>query len=130
MNQSNLDFRQNRRGSGKCIVCVQDSLPNRNVCRKHYIVDVANFCLGKADTRTVDSLINKLDKTPYCPYTGETLVIGLNTHLDHILSKKNHPELKSDLSNVEWISEKANLAKGAMNRDEFIQFCKIVCSRF
>ncbi|WP_146134153.1 hypothetical protein [Chlorogloea sp. CCALA 695] len=130
MTALNLQFRASRRGSGKCVVCKEDALKNRNVCKKHYVVDIAKASLGRADLQTVQILIEKFELNPFCIYTGEKLTLGINAHLDHILSRKNHPELKEDLDNVEWISEKANLAKNSMDKEEFIEFCKLIYSRF
>lgn len=122
------DERANRVLSGKCRVCKEFVLPNKKVCRKHYVVDVANKTLGIATSTTADRLLVQLDNNPYCPYTGEALVLGVNAHLDHILSLKNRPDLKGDLDNIEWISETANLSKNGFNKDEFINFCKIVAT--
>jgi hypothetical protein len=122
------DERANRILLGKCRVCKEPVLPNRRICRKHYVVDVANKTIGVATSAVADQLLARLDNNPYCPYTKEALVLGVNAHLDHILSLKNRPDLKGDLENIEWVSETANLAKNGFNKDEFINFCKIVAT--
>ena len=121
--------RNNRLAVGKCKYCSQPYLPSKLVCRKHYVVDIASKTLGVAKATLATELLRRFDANPYCPYTGELLVLGINAHLDHILSLKNRPDLKGDINNVEWISETANLSKNGFNKDEFIEFCKIVAKR-
>lgn len=77
-----------------------------------------------------EELLARFHQNPYCPYTGEVLTLGVNAHLDHIKSQKNHPELKGDINNIEWVSEAANLSKNGFNKDEFIEFCKLVAKSF
>lgn len=115
---------------GICRACNNPCIPTKAVCEKHYILDVCNKTLGKADGNTVSILLNRFYSNPYCPYTGEKLKLGFNVHLDHIKSKKNRPDLSNDIDNVEWVSELANLSKNGFNKDEFIEFCKLVASRF
>lgn len=122
--------RRNRLSSGLCSYCKNIALPNKQVCEKHYVVNIASKNLGKACSDTVEILLDKFHKNPYCPYTGEYLNLGVNVHLDHIKSVKNHPELQGDLNNVEWISETANLSKNGFNKEDFIAFCKNVAKRF
>ena len=124
------DERLNRTMLGQCRVCKESALLNKRVCRKHYIVDVASKTLGVASSSIANELLKRFASNPHCPYTGELLVLGLNAHLDHILSLKNRPDLKGDINNVEWVSEIANLSKNGFNKDEFVEFCKIVAERY
>ena len=61
-----------------------------------------------------------------CPYTGAPLIPGDGMHLDHIKSKALHPELSKNLSNLMWISEWANWAKGMLSPQEFVDKCQSV----
>jgi 5-methylcytosine-specific restriction endonuclease McrA len=126
----NTISKQARAAKGLCRHCTSKQMPGRNICDRHYITDVASKSLGKANKEIVDILFKRFQENPYCPYTGELLVLGINAHLDHIKSQKNHPELKGDINNVEWISEQANLSKNGFNKDQFIEFCKLITSRF
>jgi len=82
--------------------------------------------LGRCDNQVTAILIDRFNNNPVCPYTGEMLVLGVNAHLDHIESRRNRPDLARDIDNLEWISEKANLAKNGMSKNEFIQFCSLI----
>lgn len=58
-----------------------------------------------------------------CRYFKWPLELGVNTQLDHILPTKRWPELAADLSNMQWISWKANQFKGDRTHDEIIVIC-------
>ncbi len=118
----------NRLKKGECKFCNQLRLPNHNrLCEKHWFVSIATFNIGIATTEIANILKQKLVSQNYkCPYTGEILIPGVNCHLDHIYSKHRFPELKSNLDNVEWVSEKANIAKQTMTKKEFTDFCGII----
>jgi len=122
--------RRSRVSNGLCRICAEQSLLNKGFCEFHYVTDISSHSLGKCDKETVLILLKRFKENPFCPYTGEKLVLGINAHLDHTKSQKNHPELKGDIDNVEWISEQANLSKNGFNKEEFIQFCKLIASRF
>ncbi len=128
--QLSRDFRDKQRSKELCESCSNKILPNRNICEKHYVVSVAKACLGKADSKTVDVLLKRFHENPVCPYTEKVLVLGVNAHLDHIKSRKNHPELVSSIDNVEWIHETANLCKSSFDKDDFIAFCKFVANKY
>jgi 5-methylcytosine-specific restriction endonuclease McrA len=92
------------------------------------VSNCAKAALGRCDNQVTAILIDRFNRKPVCPYTGEMLVLGVNAHLDHIESKRNRPDLARDINNLEWISEKANLAKNGMSKDEFIQFCSLIAA--
>lgn len=123
-------YRQRNIAKGKCRVCSQDALPKKRVCRKHYVIDVASKTLGVASLSVANELLKRFDDKPFCPYTNEPLTLGVNAHLDHILSLKNRPDLRRDINNVEWISETANLSKNGFNKNDFIEFCKLVAKNY
>lgn len=122
--------RKSRPDRGLCRVCTEPVIAGKRVCEKHYVVDIISKTLGKADSKTADILLIRFYQNPFCPYTGEALTLGVNAHLDHVLSLKNRPDLKGDINNIEWVSETANLSKNGFNKDEFINFCKVVANRF
>lgn len=134
-NQSKLavtrSFNRNSRElKGLCRYCKLEAIPNKRVCEKHYIIDISSKTLGVGNIDIAKELLRRFHENPYCPYTGDPLMLGVNAHLDHILSLKNRPDLKGDIDNVEWVSETANLSKNGFNKDEFIKFCKLVSRRF
>jgi len=55
-----------------------------------------------------------------CAYTGELIVLGVNDSLDHILPTSKFPKLRSDPTNVEWVTRKVNCMKWDSTREEFI----------
>lgn len=128
--ENQAKHKRQRLEKGLCKHCSRPILPARKVCEWHCLVDLAATSLGRANSALVEALLKKYKSNPVCPYTGEKLIIGLNAHLDHIYPGSRYPELKDTLDNVEWISEKANLAKNDMTKNEFIYFCKLVSSRF
>jgi 5-methylcytosine-specific restriction endonuclease McrA len=103
-------------------------LPESNhYCEWHYFSDVAKSRLGKADKCTVEALRVKFyESNCLCPYTNKTLVLGVNASLDHKLPVSRYPEKRSSLDNVEWVSARANDAKGNLTTQEFIEFCHTV----
>ena len=120
--------RQNRLSNGQCLYCIQARLPNNQLCLKHWFIGRAWANLQSKTVVMGKKLEEKLISQNYrCPYTNEILIPGINCHLDHIYPKHRFPELSSDINNVEWVSEKVNLAKRVMTKKEFIDFCKTVC---
>jgi 5-methylcytosine-specific restriction endonuclease McrA len=129
--RSQSSERLNRINSGLCRYCKSPRIEGHStLCKKHYVTNVAQHSLGRCDLETVGILISRFEENPVCPYTGEALILGTNAHLDHIVSRKNDPSLSTDINNVEWISDKVNIAKNEMNKDDFIQFCKSIAVRF
>lgn len=113
--------------NGLCKHCKRPNLTTSNVCEDHYISNVSRCRLGSGNKEAAKKLKDKLITQNYlCPYTGEKLVVGVNAHIDHIMPACRFPELSGDLSNVEWVSDKANLAKRDMTKEEFLSFCQRV----
>ena len=55
-----------------------------------------------------------------CPYSGEKLILGVNTHLDHIKPKSKHNHLARDLSNLQWTTRVVNVMKQDLEEDDFL----------
>ncbi len=131
-NRAKYNERQRKRKNnhleqGFCQFCKSVKLPFNTRCEEHYISNVCLSRLGSGTKETVKKLKDKLIAQNYlCPYTGEKLIVGVNTHIDHILPTCRFPELSGDISNVEWVSDKANLAKHDMTKEEFLSFCQRV----
>ena len=125
------NYRLKNMEQGKCRFCTRDILPTSNrYCERHLISDMATKSIGTGDRKTIDVLLERLQNNPYCPYTGEKLILGVNAQLDHVLSRKNHPEKASDINNLEWVTSRANYAKDSLDKEDFIKLCKLVASRF
>lgn len=119
---------QKRLAKGLCLYCIQPRMPNHSqLCQKHWFIGRAWANLRSKTVTMGKKLEQKLIAQNYkCPYTNEVLVPGINCHLDHIYPKHRFPELSKDINNLEWVSEKVNLAKRIMTKKEFIDFCEIV----
>lgn len=123
--------KQLRLEKGLCLICIKSRLVGHDLfCEYHYFVNVAKGAVGKCDRKTVDILRTKLDNQGHIyPYTGRKLVLGLNTHLDHIYPKQRFPELANNLDNLEWVSDRANIAKNDMTKLEFLALCETIVSK-
>lgn len=111
---------------GLCKLCNNARLPNsKYLCEKHYILSAARTALNISTNEVYYILKGKLDKQKWlCPYTGKKLVLGENTHLDHIFPTSRFPELRYSAENLEWVLDIVNLAKSNLTKDEFIILCK------
>jgi hypothetical protein len=123
--------RLTRLSMGLCGKCDRRRLPShQTMCEFHFVKNSAAFGLGKSDNATTQALLDKLSQqNRTCSYTGDLLQLGVNAHLDHIYPSSRFPELANSLDNVEWVSVRANLAKGDMTKNEFLEFCELVVRR-
>ncbi len=115
------------KAEGRCRECGNQVVPGLAVCAKHWMFGLARNNLGTSLIEMSAALFNKLVKQQWsCPYTGRELVPGSNIALDHILPVSRFPEQSTDLSNVEFVSEDINKAKGDLTKEEFIDLCRAV----
>jgi len=63
-----------------------------------------------------------------CFYTGQAIRIGVDATLDHRTPRSRGGSFEID--NLQWVSERVNLAKRALMHDEFIQLCTTIAGRF
>ncbi len=116
--------------SGRCYTCGKSKLKNSRYCELHYIRSAMRYAFGHSRIADAKILLAKFKTNGQkCPYTGEPLILGGNTHLDHILPRSRFPDLINSIDNVEWVSGVANRAKGTMTKDEFLSKYKIVYTR-
>lgn len=120
-----------RMADGLCRDCKKPQIAYSNTyCAIHYVIDISSGAIGVRSKDVALRLLEKLEKQDFiCPYTGDKLVLGLNAQIDHINPRSRFPELISNLENLEWVSKRANLAKGDMTKEEFIEFCRLIISR-
>lgn len=62
-----------------------------------------------------------------CPYTGAELAPDDSTEMDHKVPISRGGT--NDLSNLQWLSRRANQAKADMTHDEFVALCALVSGR-
>ena len=113
-----------RQAAGTCVGCGDSAVlaamvGNQNaLCEACYYRKTANRRLGSP--RYAPLLREKfLAQDGRCPYSGESLTLGLNATLDHILPTSRYPELRGDPANVEWVIDWVNLMKQDATPDEF-----------
>ena len=107
----------NRRG------CKNPKLQYSKLCEKCYLKQKSVQQLGNVHFWKELKLL--LEQQQYkCPYTGNDLILGLNTSLDHIVSKKLDNSKAKDLNNIQWVDFQVNMAKGHLTHQQFIDFCK------
>lgn len=111
--------------NGTCPACgKQPVLPAMrgkrwSFCERCYFKKTSTDCLKTAAHAEI--IGQKLKGQNYrCAYTGEEIILGLNDSLDHVLPVSKFPELRSDPTNVEWVTRKVNCMKWDSTRDEFI----------
>ena len=114
--------------NGGCDQCGNPTLPNAQTCEKHYLQDVASNRMGSTrywtDLKRIwDEQIGK------CAYSDEKLVLGVNASLDHIVPISQRPDLKSDVSNVQWVSRRMNVIKNDLTESEMYALFKSVLKK-
>ena len=116
---------------GLCVVC---GCPNvlegqkqkaRPKCETCYLKNVASSVCGD---RSSWELLKELwdDCGAVCALSGEPITLGTNAHLDHILPRSTHPELKDQPSNWQWTHEEINQMKRALTPERFVELCEKV----
>ena len=109
---------------GLCIRygCPHQAHENSKLCPDHFYMSVAQNTLK--DVGLWKDLVALAEKQNHiCPLTGDTLKAGINMSLDHIKPVSRFPELKTKLTNLQWITKWANTAKMNLDLDEFVANC-------
>lgn len=116
-----------RKKDGVCYKCgAPVSYKSHNLCTVCLFKKYSDHATGV--TKHWKFLQDLLSVQDYkCPYTGETIVFGLNASIDHIIPRthKNYPG-DNDLNNLCWTTQKTNLIKNNMDKSELILFCEAV----
>jgi transposase-like protein len=126
-----MDWRGKRKESGLCGNCNSQVMPGSRVrqCEKHWYGTVACGRLG--DSLLWPQLREMAERQQFrCVYTGETLVPGVNMSLDHIMPTSRFPHLAGEITNVQWVTKKINVMKGARTHDEFVALCRLIANTF
>lgn len=97
------------------------------VCITCYMKSAARLHLGSSTLWKI--LLDKLENQNYlCPYTGDTLILGINASVDHIKPKSKFSELQHDPVNIEWVTLSVNKAKQALTQEEFLHLVKKIAN--
>lgn len=78
---------------------------------------VSRYGFKMSEWKTAEEILRRQNYT--CPYSGATLVLGVNASLDHRLSKSKHPHLKNRWSNIQWVDWYINNIKQTLSPSEF-----------
>lgn len=112
---------------GQCSKCTKPIHLHLTQCLRHHVASLWHWNRGSSKSYVVKSLVEKLGRQGgKCPYTGESIEIGVNAELDHIKPKSRFPDLIDDLDNVEWVSSRINRAKHHLTKEEFVDLCRCV----
>ena len=105
----------------QCLDCGEPTVPNGGRCRVCYVKRVSVKRTGSV--KNWELLDDKFDKqNGVCPYTGRSLMIGVDADLDHI--KPSSCGGTNDLENFQWIFHKANQMKWNYPEEEFLGLVK------
>ena len=106
---------------GKCCQCGKDTLSGKNYCEKHYLMmtSLTNLKTQKhwADLK---KLIVKQDYK--CAITGDSISLDGDIQLDHIIPLYRGG--KKEISNVQWVTRRANWFKRACTQEELLELCE------
>lgn len=131
----------------KCMVKRGRSIRTKNLsdgvcyhCRKPRLENSSHLCLDCWIKATSIRRLNKsykkelkllLEEQDYkCPYTGDTLICGSNTSLDHTQCASKNRDKEKSLENMSWVSFWANMAKSDLTIKEFYENCKKVVNMY
>lgn len=122
-----------RVAAGVCRSCVKPPAFGSQVCEDHWFAHRATQRLGLGgNTRERGQALKSIlaAQNYRCPYTGRKLVPGINASVDHIKPGSKHPELRGDLSNIQWVDDVVNRMKQDLSHDEFLELCSLITKRF
>ncbi len=98
------------------------------LCEDHYYKKVSFGRMGSADYWSL--LRDKAyEQKMLCAISGDDLIPGENMSLDHIKPESRYPHLRSERSNVQWVTKWVNIAKSNLDMDEFVKRCVNIASR-
>lgn len=114
--------RENNKANGLC-VCGRQPRENGNKCDTCWLRDKAQEVLGRGKEWVL--LLDLLEKQQFrCAYTGESLVLGVNASIDHIIPVCAGG--KDSIDNLQFVTRRINSMKSDCSHDEFIRLCKLV----
>jgi len=108
---------------GLCTTCSSPRLAHGKVCRECYLKRVASQN-GLTSAGWVDLLELYEKQNGVCAYSGETLVFGDNSSLDHITPVSAGGT--SELSNLQWTTKTVNQIKRDLSEDEFLRLVNLI----
>jgi hypothetical protein len=121
-----------RKARGLCHNCSSPQAFNSVSCEKHWFAARATQRLGLGPDvigrgQALKAILEAQDYR--CAYTGIPLVCGVNASVEHKIPTSKRPDLKGDLSNIEWLDVTVNRMKTDMTHDEFLGMCALIAER-
>lgn len=121
--------RKERIKRGICLTCKSRKIHQGFSCYQCLLRKIAGFNFGKpARWEELHRLFES--QNGKCYYTGDSIEIGVNASLDHILPVSRFPSRKHDITNVCWTTRQMNSFKSDSTIDELVLICKIIMERF
>lgn len=106
--------------SGQCMKCSKPALITTGViCATCYFKQVAIMSMYKYSLWPALKVLWEQQKG-HCAYTGVPLQLGVDAALDHKYPCNRFPELRADLSNVQWVHKAVNDMKHTFTHEEFL----------
>lgn len=118
-----------RQQAGFCVRCAHGTPATAGVlCLRCWFKKIASDSLGargNANNPTADALQLLWEKqSGKCALTGATLIPASNASIDHVLPKARGGD--DSISNLQWVTFYANVAKRDLTHSEFVALCEQV----
>ena len=118
--------RLERKAAGLCVSCPKEAVTESR-CFKCWLRMKADRYLGRPGASKI-LLATWNKQRGRCAYTGVLLIPGPHASLDHIMPASRGG--KNTAENLQWCVTSVNIAKSALNHEEFIELCRLVSRRF
>lgn len=109
-----------------CVVkgCKKETLLySKSFCKIHYLTYLAYRCLGRGTYENAKLLEELLEKQNWkCYYTGEFLILGKNTSIEHKIPISRGGENK--IENLAFVIPLVNFWKGRRTEQEFLNLVR------
>jgi hypothetical protein len=117
-------WRDTNLANGMC-ECGRPPVEKTKHCKTCYLKATCQQSLG--DTRRYEELGNLFDKQQgYCPYSGKSLTLGVDTALDHKKAKSKGGS--NHISNLQWTHKLVNQMKWDSNERDFIEMALLIAA--
>ena len=118
-------IRLRNKENNKCIECGNDRLENTKYCEKHYY-KMLTYKAMKSEKYWKELRDKFYKQNERCFYTGDKLIHGINSSIDHIIPKSSKSNKVYTIDNLVWCTREVNLAKRHTSIENFIILCKKV----
>ena len=118
--------REERRAKDLCQRCSKLKEGPGPLCNKHVFISSAYRSLKNSNQwNELETMFHNQNKK--CPYTGETLILGGNATIDHIVPRARGGA--NEIHNLQWVTLTANRAKSDLAHEDFISLCRLIARR-